>query len=181
MENKGRRNQVFSSGKEGTGAGANEESLKRAREVAANDATMRESGEDHAAATQRAAESTEAAQISVEAGLRRYERQQTPGAADSGDRDHSDDSLAHEADPDEPDTMKDNQLGHGGVQVQLEQPSLAADLVNELNPEQALNLTDDDIEGLRKLLTEHVSHSGNRRVCPTDPNLCVLSLELASE
>ena len=47
-----------------------------------------------------------------------------------------------------------NPQASAGTQ-QVGQPGIA--VTQELNPEQALNLTDDDVESLRRLLTEHVS------------------------
>ena len=100
-------------------------------------------------------------QISADDNQPGYQRQHTPGAANQDARDRNLDSLLDDDDAKvENRGVKANEEQARPSNAQTEtqaqgQPGIA--VTQELNPEQALNLTDEDVESLRRLLTEHVS------------------------
>ena len=98
-----------------------------------------------------------ARQISGEPRQPRYERQLTPGAADKATTERISRQRGASEGP-----VSGGKMVLDGADGRQPDDLLQEDIaqctaLQDLNPEQALNLTDDDLSKLRKLLVEHVS------------------------
>jgi hypothetical protein len=94
----------------------------------------------------------------------RYERQLTPGAADQCLGDNAGRFSRKRGSSAGEGTALAVSMAIDDLDDQHEpREDIAAVGLPDLNPEQALNLTDEDLSKLRKLLVEHVSAFSNRR------------------